>query len=120
MDPVFDSACRDALAEGYPRLEAELVRLRLRAQERLRAAIDRAGPAPPPPELLAEEGAEFDRVMKLLDRLDRKPRRPEANFTPGGRRQAWTFERAIVQLDKALDAFALRTGKPRAKWEGED
>lgn len=118
MDPDFDSACCDALAEGYPRLEAELVRLRLRAQERLRAAIERAGPVPPP-ELLAEQGAEFDRIMKLLDRLDRKARRPEANFTPGGRRQAWTFERAIVQLDKALDALARKTGKPRPH-EGQD
>lgn len=112
MDPDFDAACREALAEGYDFLETEIVRLRIEAQKRLRAAIDRAG-AVPPPALLAEQGAEFDRIMKLLDRYDRKPRRPEGNFTPGGRRQAWTFERAIVQLDKALDALALRTGKPR-------
>lgn len=112
MDPVFDAACREALAEGYVFLETEIVRLRLEAQKRLRAAIERADPAAKAA-LLAEQGVEFDRIMKLLARFDRKPRRPEGNFTPGGRRQAWTFERAIVQLDKALDALALRTGKPR-------
>ncbi len=118
IDPDFDSACREALAEGYAFLETEIVRLRLEAQKRLRAAIDRADPAALPA-LLAEQGAEFDRVMKLLARFDRKPRRPDSRFTPGGRRQAWTFEDSIRELDKALDAFARKTGTPREPMKGE-
>ena len=118
LDPVFDSACREALAEGYDFLETEIVRLRLEAQKRLRAAIERAGPVPPPA-LLAEQGAEFDRIMKLLARYDRKPRRPASNFTPGGRRQPWTFEDAIRQLDKALDGLGV-TRIPLPPEEGDE
>ena len=112
QDPIFDSASRDALDEGYAVLEAEAVRARLAEQARLRAAIERAG-ADPPPRLLADEAAEFERVMRLLARHDRKPRRPEAVFTPGGRRKPWTFEAAMAAIDKALDALARKTGKPR-------
>jgi hypothetical protein len=112
IDPDFDSACREALVEGYAFLETEIVRLRLEAQKRLRAAIDRADPAALPA-LLAEQGAEFDRVMKLLARFDRKPRRLERG------RRAWTFEDAIRELDKALDAFARKTGTPREPMKGE-
>ncbi|HET9639702.1 MAG TPA: hypothetical protein VFP12_10880 [Allosphingosinicella sp.] len=120
LDPIFDAACREALAEGYVFLEAELLRLRLEAQKRLRAAIDRAGSAPPA-SLLAEEGAEFDRIMKLLARYDRKPHRPASNFTPGGRRQHWTFEDAIVLLDKKLRALGLRSPDPAPEEEeGEE
>jgi hypothetical protein len=118
IDPVFDSACCDALAQGYRFLETEIVRLRLEAQKRLRAALERADPAARPA-LLAEQGAEFDRIMKLLARFDRKARRPDSRFKPGGRRQAWTFERAIVELDKALDGLARKTGKPRPHERGE-
>lgn len=120
-DPDFAQVHREALDQCYVRLEEEALRLRLAAQVRLRAALDSAGDSPPRA-LLEEEGAEFDRIMKLLARLDRKPRRPEANFTPGGRRQAWTFEESIRALDKALDALARKTGKPRPHeaegWEG--
>jgi hypothetical protein len=119
-DPVFDSACREALAEGLVFLEAEVVRLRLEAQKRLRSAIARAGPVPPP-ELLAEAGAEFERIMKLLDRIDRKPRRPQSRFTAGGRNQPWTFDRSIRLLDKTLRALGLRTDSgPKRKRGDED
>ncbi|MFL6844285.1 MAG: hypothetical protein ACJ8ER_05330 [Allosphingosinicella sp.] len=118
-DPAFAEAHQAALEEGYTFLEAEAVRQRLAARDRLRALIDAAGDVPPGP-LLAEQGAEFDRIMKLLARYDRKPRRPEARFKEGGRRQPWTFERAIVALDKALDAFAVRRGlRPPGEEEGE-
>jgi len=118
-DPVFDAACREALAEGYDFLETEIVRLRLAAQKRLRAAIERAAPVPSPA-LLAEQGAEFDRIMKLLDRFDRKPRRPDSRFTPGGRRQRWTFEDAIRLLDRKLDALGVRRPPMPPEGEGEE
>ena len=56
--------------------------------------------------------AEFDHVMKLLARWDRKPRRVDSRFTPGGRRQRWTFDQAITLLDKKLRAMGARTDAP--------
>jgi hypothetical protein len=50
--------------------------------------------------------------MKLLARWDRRPRRPDSRFKPGGRRQRWTFEDAIALLDKKLRALGLRTSAP--------
>jgi hypothetical protein len=117
-DPAFAEAHDAALAEGYRHLEEETVRLRLAAQKRLRAAVEAAGPRRPP-DLAAEEGAEFDRIMKLLARWDRKPRRPDSRFTPGGRRQRMTFDEAIVLLDKKLRALGLRTTAPPPETEIE-
>jgi hypothetical protein len=102
LDPGFDEVCGEALAEGYVFLETEIVRLRLAAQKRLRAAIDRAHPAPSET-LLAEEAAEFDRIMKLLNRFDRKHRRPDARAARVGRRPALTFDQSLAALEKALD-----------------
>jgi hypothetical protein len=118
-DPAFAEAHDAALAEGYRNLEEETVRLRLAAQKRLRAAVEAAGPRRPLA-LAAEEGAEFDRIMKLLARWDRKPRRPDSRFTPGGRRQRMTFEEAIVLLDRKLRALGLRTAAPPPDIEGGD
>jgi len=117
-DPAFAEAYRGALEQGYVRLEAEAMRNRLEAQARLRAAIDAAGPVLPPA-LEAEEGAEFDRIMKLLARWDRKPRRADSRFKEGGQRQAWTFDRAMALLDKKLRAMGARaTAPPRISREG--
>lgn len=134
-DPAFAEAHREALAEAYVRLEAEALRLRLAAQAKLRAAIEAADDPPrhgererrarrgggggSEPKLAcpecgrtADEDAEFDRVMKLLARWDRKPRRVERGFKPGGRRQRWTFEEAIALLDRKMRALGLRTSPP--------
>lgn len=46
--------------------------------------------------------------MRLLARHDRKPRHPDTRFTPGGRRQPWTFDQAIAALDKKLRAMGVR------------
>ncbi|MEA2998978.1 MAG: hypothetical protein QOK17_811 [Sphingomonadales bacterium] len=102
-DPAFREAHRQALGQAYDFLEAETLRQRLAAQERLRAAIEAAAPDPPP-SLVAEAGAEFDRTMKLLARLERKPRRPD---THGPRRGRWTFEQAIAALEKRLNALGI-------------
>ena len=103
MDPAFAEAYAQALAEAYVRLEAESLRLRLEAQKKLRAAIEAAGPAAP----VAETDEEFDRIMKLLARWDRKPRGPDTRFKPGGRRHAWTFEEAIALLEKKMRALGI-------------
>jgi hypothetical protein len=104
-DPVFAAAYEEALRKGYVFLEDEMLRQRLAAQKRLRAAIALAGPTK---RLLAEEGAEFDRTMKLLARHDRKPRRPERGFSEGGRRRKMTFDMAMVLLDKRLRGLGLK------------
>ena len=120
-DPAFAAAYAQALAEGYAHLEVEAVRLQLAAQKRLRAAVDAGAAARPERSRgacpacgrAADEDAEFDRIMKLLARHDRKPRRAERGFKPGGRRQRWTFEEAIMLLDKKLRAMGVRrTGPP--------
>jgi hypothetical protein len=110
-DPAFAEAYAQALREGYALLEAEVLRRRLAAQKKLRAAIEAAG-STLPPRLAAEEGAEFDRIMKLLARWDRNPRRVDSRFKPDGRRQRWTFDEAIALLDKKMRALGLRTSVP--------
>jgi hypothetical protein len=127
-DPAFAEAHDAALAEGYRQLEEETVRLRLAARKRLRAAIEAvcpersrgAGPrrplalaACPECSRRAEEGAEFERIMKLLARWDRKPRRPESGFKPGGQRQRWTFEMAMIALGRRLEALGIPIPSPR-------
>ncbi len=106
-DPAFAEAYSLALEQGLTCLEAEALRQRLAAQKRLRAAVEAAGPAA---RVSADEAEEFDRLMRLFARWDRKPRRPDSRFSEGGRRQAWSFEEAIVVLDKKLRAFGLRRG----------
>lgn len=117
-NPEFNTLYREALAIAYPRLEDEATRLRLAAQSRLRAAIERGGRAPPRLAPRAcptcgccpDEDAEFDRTMALLARWDRKQKRVESRFTPGGQRQRWTFEESIAELDKKLRTLGLRSG----------
>jgi len=111
VDPVFAEVFQGALHEGYARLEAEAARQRLKAQARLRAAMDEAeaGGTPLP---LEEEGAEFDRTMKLLARWDRRhgrlgPREVGAQYQP-----AISFEEAIAFVDRRLRSLGLRTKAP--------
>jgi len=129
-DPVFAEAYRQALMEGYIALEAEAVRQRLAAQQRLREAIETAGDGPPlhlQGRGTAEGGggacphcgraaedpdAEFDRVMKLLARWDRKPRNAERVFKPGSRRHRPTFDEAIRALDRWMRGIGARSGPP--------
>lgn len=101
-DEAFAAAYAEALDCAYVRLEAELVRQRIAAQARLRAALDEA--EPPGAAALAETAQEFERVLKLLARRDRKPRAPDRS---GARRRVWTFEAAIELLGERLDALAI-------------
>jgi hypothetical protein len=117
-DPVFAEACRQAWAESFVWLEAEALRLALAAQARLRAVVEAAADAPHRA-LLADEGAEFDRIMRLLDFSDRKPRRPATRFQPGSRHAPASFEEAIRALDKKMDALGVPRFKPEPR-EGDD
>jgi len=111
-NPDFRACYTEALAMAYARLEAESLHLGLMAQARLRHALATA-PAGHKPACCPtcghrpDEAETFDRAMRLLARHDRKQRRAEGKFRPGGRRQEWTFERAIEALDKALRGLGV-------------
>lgn len=92
-DPVFAEAHRQALALAYENLEAEAVRDRLAAMERIDTDPARAGAAP----------AEFDRTLQLL--RDHKK-------TPAARTGAppalCSFEEGFAALERELDALERR------------
>jgi hypothetical protein len=108
-DPAFAEAFPAALGEAYHWLEAEAVRRRLEAQGRLRAAFEEAEAAGTPLPL-AEAGVEFDRAMKLLARWDRRDGRLGRREVGHGRQRRWTFDEAIVALDKRMRDLGLRRG----------
>ena len=95
-DEAFDAACERALQIGYARLEAEALRQRLAAMQRLEGEIVPAG----------ETAQEFERVMKLLDRWDRR----RGKAARSGRTREWSFEEAIAEIDRSLRALGLRRG----------
>jgi hypothetical protein len=82
------------------RLEAEAVRQRLEAQRRFSENLEPAG----------EIAQEFERVMKLLARFDRRDGRVGRREVGHGSRQRWTFDEAIRALDKKLNALGIRRG----------
>ncbi|WP_324750421.1 hypothetical protein SH591_02775 [Sphingomonas sp. LY54] len=109
-NPAFAEEFQAALDQAYARLEAEALRQRLAAQQALRAAVERSEPGAQPgaaPLLPAEMAAEFERVLKLLARWDRKPRRPERHAAPDGRQEPWSFEGAIALLNRRLAALGM-------------
>lgn len=104
-DPEFAAACDEALAFAYAQLEAEAVRQRLEAQRGLREGRIPKG----------EMAREFDRVMQLLARHERRDGRVARRTVGHGRQKSWTFDEAIVALDKKLRALGLRHGIPGDK-----
>jgi hypothetical protein len=96
-DPDFAAAFQDALEQGYARLEAEALRQRLEAQRQLREGVLPAG----------EIAQEFERVLKLLQRWDRRNGRVGPRTVAPGRRRRWTFEEAIAELDRYLAALGI-------------
>jgi hypothetical protein len=125
-NPAFAEEFQAALDQAYARLEAEALRQRLAAQQALRAAVERSEPGAEPgaaPLLPADMAAEFERVLKLLARWDRKPRRPERQTTPDGRRESWSFEGAIALLSRRLAALGLEVpplpSDVAARYDGE-
>ncbi|MEO7825971.1 MAG: hypothetical protein ABIR60_02420 [Allosphingosinicella sp.] len=113
-DAAFASAFQAALEEGYRGLEAEAVRQRLEAQERLRSATWEAEAAGVPIPV-AEGGVEFDRTMALLARWDRGNGRLGPRAVGHGRQRRWTFEEAIAALDKKMRDLGLPKGVPPAE-----
>jgi hypothetical protein len=112
-DPAFAELYRQALAASVPLLEAEALCLALKAHKRLRAvlatiAVTRERPACCPTCGHSPDEAEaFDRAMRLLARHDRKERRMERTFRPGGRRQPLTFEQAIADVERYLRGIGV-------------
>lgn len=109
-NPEFATLRDEALHHAYARLEAEALRQRLAAQQRLRDNLEPTG----------EIAQEFERVMKLLARYDRRGGRIGSRDHAPSASRVFTFEQAISALDKALDALAIpRTAfLPEAGEEG--
>lgn len=98
--PEFAAAAGAALHEAVASLEAEAVRQRLDMQRRLIENLEPKG----------EMAAEFERVMKLLARWDRRDGRIGPREIRHGRQRRWTFDEAIAALDKRLRALGVRRG----------
>ncbi|HEX8225464.1 MAG TPA: hypothetical protein VF605_16745 [Allosphingosinicella sp.] len=98
--PEFAAVEKEALHLAYARLEAESVRQRLEAQRRLSENLEPTG----------ELAQEFERVMKLLNRYDRRDGRIAAREVGPGREQVSSFEEAIEALDRKLRALGVRRG----------
>lgn len=98
--PEFAAGWDAALTEAYVHLEAEAVRQRLALQRRLKDNIEPTG----------EMAQEFERVMKLLARWDRRGGRIGAREARPAPERRWTFEEAIAALDKRLRSLGIRRG----------
>ena len=97
-DAEFRAACDEALAVAVAGLEAEAVRQRVEAQRNLRDGLCPAGEMP----------KEFDRVMQLLARYDRRDGRTGLRERGHGHLRRWSFDEAILALDKYLRALGAR------------
>jgi len=114
-NPGFAAAFQEALEQGYARLEAEALRQRLAAQQALRAAIEAAGTGAEGAGAETEAGAvavaaEFERVMKLLNRWDRRNGQVGRREVRHGHQKRMSFDEAIVLLDRKLRALGVRRG----------
>lgn len=96
-DPDFAEAHQRALELGYPRLEAEAVRQRLEAQRKLREDILPAGEIP----------QEFERVLKLLERYERRNGKIGVRAISHGRQKGMSFDDAMELLDRRLKALNI-------------
>lgn len=99
-DSEFAAAWDEALPHAYALLETEAVRQRLEAQRNLREGLCPTG----------EVSKEFERVLRLLDRYDRRSGRLGVREVRPGRERRWTFDEAIEWLDGKLQALGHRRG----------
>lgn len=99
-DAEFAAACDEALAVAVAALEAEAVRQRLEAQRNLREGLCPKGELP----------KEFDRVMQLLGYYARRDGRIGLRARRHGHMKRWSFDEAILALDKHLRALGARHG----------
>jgi hypothetical protein len=99
-DPAFREACAQALLEAYANLEAEAVRQRLAAMEKI--DFDPGKEAPPSG---LDPEAEFARTMELL----REHKRSRAGMKAGGRPpERWSFAESMAALEKRLKILGIR------------
>lgn len=96
-DPEFAEDYKAALEQGVVRLQAEALRQRLLAQQRLRDGVLPEG----------EVTQEFDRLMKTLDRFARKDGGVGVRHVSRGAVKAWTFEEAIDAIERKLKAIGI-------------
>ena len=104
-DADFAAGWDEALAVAYASLEAEAVRQRLEAQRDLREGLCPTG----------EVSREFDKVMQLLARYDRRDGRIGIRERGAGALKRWTFEESMTLLDKKLRALGSRRLPPPAE-----
>jgi hypothetical protein len=97
-DPGFAAGWDEALAVAYADLEAEAVRQRLAAQRDLREGLSPKGEMP----------REFERVLRLLARYQRRDGRIALRGRAPGNEARWTFDEAIALLDRKLRALGVR------------
>jgi hypothetical protein len=100
-DPEFAAAHQAALQQGYVRLEAEALHQRLAAQQRMAEAVA-AGT-----ELGAELCQEFERMMKILARWDRRGGALGPRTHSPATATAWTFESAIDAIERKLRSLGI-------------
>jgi hypothetical protein len=101
--PEFAALHDEALDHAVTLLAGEAVRQRLEAQRRLSENLNPSG----------ELASEFERVMKLLARWDRRGGSAGPRTRTPSESQAWTFEEAISALDKRLRSLGLRDDRGR-------
>lgn len=111
-NPEFAALHDEALKLAYARLEAEAVRQRLAAAKRLRDNLEPTG----------EAAQEFERAMKLLARYERRDGRIAVREHAASASRTFSFEAAMVELDKALNALGARRGvlPPPAAADGDE
>ena len=99
-DPVFAAGWDEALAQAYAMLEVEAVRQRLEAQRQLREGLCPTG----------EVAKEFERVLQLMARYERKNGRIGMREARPGHQRRMSFEEAFAELDRRLRSFGVRQG----------
>jgi hypothetical protein len=100
-DTEFAAAHQAALEQSYVRLEVEAVRQRLAAQKKMAEALERGLEIEP---ALAQE---FERVMKLLARWDRRGGKAGPRTVSPAAAQPWTFDAAIDAVERKLRALGI-------------
>jgi hypothetical protein len=100
-DPDFATAHQAALDQSYVRLEAEAVRQRLLAQRGMAEALERGLEVEP------AIVAEFERMMKLLARWDRRGGGAGPRTVSPAHRRPWTFEEAIEALERKMRSLGI-------------
>ncbi len=100
-DPEFAPAYQEALELAYLKLQAEALRQRHEARQRLRDGLMPEG----------EMSEDFDRVMQLL----RYWKRRDGGLGPrpaGLRGRSWTFDEAMELLEKKMLALGVKIEEP--------